>query len=73
MNVNDAIEVVLGRKPTSDERREVVVGLTPTNEKCGNALCDGKLLAFQARFCTRCWKAIETCREVEAKWKAEGR
>lgn len=47
---------------------ELRVALMPTDRPCENNLCVDRLLNFQARFCTRCWSAIETCRDIEAQW-----
>lgn len=65
----EALRKVLGREPTGDEILQFEREQRLTNRPCENPLCDGLLKNFEARFCTRCWKAIETCRAVEAEWQ----
>lgn len=69
MTFVEALRKVLGREPNSDEIREFEAAQRLTDRPCENPLCDGRLKGFEARFCTRCWKAIETCRAIEAEWE----
>lgn len=65
--VRAALEQVLGRKPSDEEFDQHITSGTLTDRRCENPLCDWNLQLMQSRFCTRCWKAIEICREHDRK------